>query len=116
MKFVRIRIANVTIEKVILANNFFLRLRGLLGRTFDGSFNGLLLKPCGDIHTIGMKYPIDVIFIDRENKVVGIRNSVKRNAPYIHGKGAKMTLELPAGFLVKNYVEVGSLCEIAACD
>jgi len=46
------------------------RLRGLLGR--DGLPHGhaLLIEPCNSIHTFFMRFPIDVLFLDREGQVV----------------------------------------------
>ena len=40
------------------------RRRGLLGRESLGATEGLLLTPCKAVHTIGMRFPIDLIFID----------------------------------------------------
>lgn len=44
------------------------RSKGLLGR--DGIEGAILIKPCKSVHTIGMRFPIDVAFCDREMTVV----------------------------------------------
>jgi uncharacterized membrane protein (UPF0127 family) len=44
------------------------RVRGLLGR--DGVDGGLVLRPCRSVHTIGMRFPIDVAFCDRDGRVL----------------------------------------------
>ena len=57
-----------------LATSFFQRARGLLGT--KASKEILLLLPCNDIHTVGMRYAIDVAFVDRRGTVVLARRDV----------------------------------------
>ena len=62
--------------KIELASSVFSRLRGLFGR---GEFEGvLLLTPCNDVHTFGMKRAIDVAFITRNGVVVEAYRNVGR--------------------------------------
>lgn len=58
------------LASVDVADSFGSRLRGLIGR--DGSDAALLLRPARSVHTIGMRYPIDVAHLDRELRVVRI--------------------------------------------
>ena len=71
-------------------------MRGLLGRKELPSGEGILLKPSGSIHTFFMRFPIDVVFLDRELRVVAIAPDVPpwrmRGA-----RGAKAVVELAAG-------------------
>jgi len=85
-----------TTFKVLVMNTFWTRLKGLLGSSGLEEGHGLLISPCHSIHTIGMKYPIDVIFLDKNYSVLKV---VKRLAPYRAASysGAAKTLELPAG-------------------
>jgi uncharacterized membrane protein (UPF0127 family) len=53
---------------VEVADSFGARLRGLLGR--DGVEGALVLQPARSVHTIGMRFPIDVAFCDRDLRVV----------------------------------------------
>ena len=46
------------------------RVRGLLGR--EGIEGGIVLRPCRQVHTIGMHFPIDVAFCDREGIVLRV--------------------------------------------
>ena len=48
------------------------RRRGLLGRESLGATEGLLLTPCKAVHTVGMRFPIDVAFCDREGYVLHV--------------------------------------------
>lgn len=55
-----------------VADTFFRRLKGLLGRRELPAGRGMLLKPANSIHTFGMKFAIDVIFVDREGRILKI--------------------------------------------
>lgn len=88
------------VPQVWRADTVWLRLRGLLGRprlAADGS-QALLIVPCSSIHTFGMRYPLDVVFLDRAWRVLGWR---ERLGPWRAAlcRGAAMTLELHAGAL-----------------
>ncbi|HLO94144.1 MAG TPA: DUF192 domain-containing protein, partial [Burkholderiaceae bacterium] len=55
---------------LIPARSFWQRLGGLLVRPRLGAGEGLLLKPCNSVHTCFMRYAIDVIYLDREGRVL----------------------------------------------
>jgi uncharacterized membrane protein (UPF0127 family) len=80
------------------AANPWTRLRGLLGRKpLEGAAQeGLLIEPCSSVHTFWMRYPLDLIFLDSNSRVVGICENV---APWSMraGRNADKTLELAAG-------------------
>lgn len=65
-------LANSTrvIKNVRRTTNFLERMRGLLGAREPGQDEGLLIDPCSSIHTFGMFYPIDVLFLDRQLHIV----------------------------------------------
>jgi uncharacterized protein len=50
------------------------RMRGLLGRKELDSSEGLLIEPCKQIHTLFMKFPIDALFLNKQNEIVAIEN------------------------------------------
>jgi uncharacterized protein len=73
------------------------RRRGLLGRAGLEPDHGMLIRPCSSVHTWFMRFPIDVVFLDRDGIVLRI---VARMGPWrlARGKnGAWQTLELAAG-------------------
>lgn len=72
------------------------RRRGLLGRDSLPSGGGLWIAPCEAVHTFGMRFFIDVLFLDRHRRVLKISHSVKpwRVAFCLR---AHSVLELPAG-------------------
>lgn len=89
----------VVATNVAIADSFLGRLRGLLARPQMKSDEGLLLFECDAVHTAGMRYPIDVAFLDADHTVV---RSISALQPWRIGAGgadAVHTLELPAGRL-----------------
>ena len=95
--------------RVALALGGIQRLRGLIGRPPLASGDGLLLRPCGGVHTCFMTYPIDVVFLDAEGRVEAIRPGLRpwRVTPMFAGVLA--TLELPEGTLAEAEVGPGDL-------
>lgn len=87
---------NNMIGDVYVADTFFTRLRGLIGRDPD-SFGGLLIKPCNQIHTCFMSRRIDVIYLDEYNKVIKTDENLPPFRFYGLVKGARSVLELSAG-------------------
>ena len=87
-----------------LADNPLKRMRGLLGRTGLEPGEGMLFRPAGSIHMFLMRFPIDVLFCDRDLVVVGVERDLHpwRTAGR---KGAKVVVELPVGGA--DGVEVG---------
>jgi uncharacterized membrane protein (UPF0127 family) len=79
-----------------LADTPLKRMRGLLGRSGLEPGEGMLFRPAGSIHMMFMRFPIDVLFCDRDLVVVGIEHDLK---PWktAKRKGAKAVVELPVG-------------------
>jgi len=72
------------------------RMRGLLGRAGLESDQGMLFRPAGSIHMMFMRFPLDVLFCDRDLVVIDVERDLKpwRTAGR---KGAKVVVELPVG-------------------
>jgi uncharacterized membrane protein (UPF0127 family) len=82
------------------------RRRGLLGRDGLVAGSALLLAPCRAVHTVGMRFPIDVVFVDDEGQVV---KAVSDIGPWriASARAATTTIELWAGALQATDVRVG---------
>ena len=81
------------------------RRKGLLGRDSLDPSAALVISPCSSIHTMFMRFPIDVIFVDRDGRAVRI---VKAMVPWrIAMARAHAVIELPAGSLGPRDVKVG---------
>jgi uncharacterized protein len=87
---------DVVCEHCLLAETALARLRGLLGRSGLSSGEGMLLRPASSVHTAFMRFAIDVVFLDGEDRVVKVAADVRpwRAAAC---RGARAVLELPAG-------------------
>ncbi len=83
--------------KLYLADRFFLRLKGLLGRKTLTPYEGMLISPCNQVHTFFMKFTIDVVFIDRNFKVVAVEECMKPGKISGLYKNAVYTLEVLGG-------------------
>jgi uncharacterized membrane protein (UPF0127 family) len=100
-------------SNLVKADNLFARLKGLLGRSALPQGEALLIKPCNGIHTFGMRFAIDAIFLDRENRVVGVTKDIKPNRlTRLYFKAASV-LELPAGTVDATSTAIGNEVEIA---
>jgi len=97
---------------VIKAHGWWTRLRGLLGRVSLPSNHGLWLKPCTSIHTVGMLFVIDVVFLDESNVVVGLTDRVPPFWFAIAPRGANSVLELSAGGIERYELTVGERLEM----
>lgn len=102
--------------KVRKADNFVTRLVGLLKRNTLGPEEALWLMPSKGIHTIGMKFPIDVVFLDKSNIVLGL---VSGMAPFrisaVRFRGYSV-VELPAGVIKKSRTEIGDQLDISLAE
>lgn len=95
MKIIQLHCAGRPPLTVYNASRYFLRLRGLIGRTLEG-VDGLLLTPCAQIHTFFMRFPIDAVYLDAAGKVLHIDRAVPPGRALGAVKGARRVLELPA--------------------
>lgn len=96
----------VVLERCAVADGFFTRLRGLLGRSGLEAGEGLLLSPSSSVHTAFMRFAIDVVFLDRARCVVGISPDV-RPWRLVGRRGARQVLELSAGQAHVRGIRVG---------
>jgi uncharacterized membrane protein (UPF0127 family) len=89
---------------------------GLLKRTQLAPEEALWLTPSKGIHTIGMKFPIDVIFLNKNCHVLGLISGM---APYrisgVHMRGYSV-IELPNGMIRKSRTEIGDQLEISLAE
>ncbi len=83
-------------EHCEIADTPLRRMRGLLGRSGLDAGQGMLFRPAGSIHMMFMRFPLDVVFCDRDLVVLGVERDLKpwRTAAR---KGAKVVIELPVG-------------------
>lgn len=97
----------VVAEDVRVADGVWSRFWGLMGRRSLPEGGGLLLRPSSSIHTAFMRFPIDVVFLDRELRVVKVAPEMKPFRAAAAFRGAHSALELNAGTAAKAQVEAG---------
>lgn len=92
---------------VTAAGSFFDRLRGLLGKEVLKQGEGLWITPCTSIHSFGMRFEFDALFIGQDRRVVGLYERFRRNRISRVFWKARGVLELPAGTIERTGTEVG---------
>jgi len=70
MKIINETKGTVLAENVIVANTFFGRIIGLLNRSEILPGEALLIRPCNSVHTFFMKFPIDVVFVSKDHRIL----------------------------------------------
>lgn len=79
-----------------MAVGFRSRLAGLAGLSRDEAGAGLLIPRCSSIHTFGMRFALDVLFLDGRGEVLAVRRSVRPRRFACHPRAAAV-LEIPSG-------------------
>lgn len=100
--------------ELAIAQTHWSRLRGLLG-TFEDDFRngyGLWIKPCRGVHTLAMRFPIDVVYLDRAGKVVHLEHDLQpwRFSPV--RMQAASVIELPSHTVARTETALGDRIEI----
>ena len=96
----------VVCPRCCIAKDPLTRMRGLLGRKQLAEGEGILLRPASSVHTWFMLFPIDVVFLDRDFRVLRV---VPRLGPWraVWRRGAAAVLELAAGECAARGLGVG---------
>ncbi|MBM3735260.1 MAG: DUF192 domain-containing protein [Acidobacteria bacterium] len=105
------RIRNVTRgtllgDKIDVADTSQKRRTGLLRHTGLGEGEGLLIVPCEAVHTFGMQFPIDVVYVNRKKRVVKTRPNMVRSRISLC-LSAHSVVELPVGVIASSRTERG---------
>ena len=101
------------LEHVEFANTFWKRFKGLQLRRSLPADTGMLITPCSSLHTCFMRFPIDVIMLNDDNVVVGIRTKVVPWRAVICNKGTVKVLEISASALT---LSIGMKLQVESTD
>jgi uncharacterized protein len=109
-----IRIFNQTRDQLLaehgeLARSFMARGRGLMGRVALPDSYALIIYPEWSIHTFFMRVPIDVLFVDRADRVVGLREAMPPSRPFagVSPLRGRYVIEMPAGVIANTGTVIG---------
>ena len=97
-------------DQIRVADTSLSRLVGLLGKRELAPGAGLLIIPSQAIHTVAMRFAIDVVFLDKQKKVLKIRPEIGKWRIAIK-MSARSVLELPVGTLARTQTVVGDQLE-----
>ncbi len=90
------------------ALDWFDRLRGMIGRRFTaGEFDAMVFPRCGAVHSWWMTMPIDLVFLDRESRVVRLRGNFRPWQLPAGCRRAVTVIELPAGTIERTACRIG---------
>lgn len=90
-----------------LASTFWSRLRGYLGRAEPRPGEGILLVDCNGIHTFGMRFALDIVFLDDKGKVLELVSALKPWRTPRRVRDASYVLEVPTGTIKISGTQVG---------
>lgn len=102
-------------DRADIADTSAKRRTGLLKHTGLEPGEGLWIAPCEAVHTIGMKFPIDVLFLDKKKKVLKIKPAMPRWRMAI-SLFAHSVLELPSGRAAETQTSAGDQLEFEKYD
>jgi len=94
-------------DNAIIAGSFLKRVKGLLGRRVFNYGQAIVLRPCNSVHTFFMRFPIDILFINRDNIVV---KAISGFAPFRFSPiclTSRFVIELPAGRIESTLTSQG---------
>lgn len=94
---------------IVRAKNWKEKLLGLIGKK---KAYPLLLQTRFGIHTFGLKFPIDILVLDKNNKIVKIKKSLKPNRIFLWNPIHDMVIELPEGFVNRQSLKMGDAVKV----
>jgi len=97
----------IVASQQIITKNPWQRMKGLLGVTEFPQGQSLVITHCQSIHMLFMKIPLDVIFCDREDRVVGLCLGIKPFSFSPIFLKASYAIEVPTGSIVASQTQVG---------
>lgn len=117
----KVEIRNISKESIIasrawVADSFFTRLKGLIGRKKLDEDEGLCIKPCKGVHTFFMRFSIDVVFVDKNGEVCEVVKGLKpyRVSKYI--SDTSYVIEFSEGMCEEINIEIGDKIELRRID
>jgi len=99
-------------DDAVIADTLSGRIKGLIGRKKLKGGEALVIKPCNSVHTFFMRFPIDLLFVDRQDRIVKIVQAIPPFRLSSISLGASYVIELPAGTINSSQTKVGDQISI----
>jgi uncharacterized protein len=96
-----------------VATNSWTRLKGLIGVRHLPDGDGILIRPCRGIHCMFMSIPIDVLYVDRNDRIIAVDEAM---APWRIGRiyfSSRYVIELPAGAIARTATAPGDHLQVS---
>lgn len=103
---------NLIAGDVQVAENYFSRNIGLLSRKSISSNEGLVIKPCFSVHTFFMKFPIDILFVNKKNEIIALYENVKPWKILPIHFSSRYVVELAVGQIAVNNICLGDIINL----
>lgn len=111
MKIINKKNNKIIADNLKIADNFFSRAKGLLGRTGLNKGEALKIIPCNCIHSFFMKFRFDAVFINKNNEVVSLIEDMQPGKVSSLYSSAYSVIELPSGVIKDSEIAVGDVLE-----
>lgn len=112
MRLVNTNNGQIIAESIEPATTFFARLKGLMFRKQLSDSDGLYLHPCKTIHTFFMKFPIDVLYLDHQWRIVGMDEKLRPGTTGGKFPGAVAVIELKSGSIRGKSIKKGQIVKL----
>ena len=113
-----LRVDNATrgttlVDRGRVANNYWTRLRGLIGVRRLDEGDGMAIIPCKGVHCMFMSIPIDVVYVTGDHRVEAVDHNMKPWAIGRNHRGVRYVIELPAGVAARTGTQPGDQLRVA---
>lgn len=99
-------------DRIGIADNTLSRFVGLMGRRSLAPGHGLLISPSSGVHTLWMRFSIDVLLLDANRRVLAVYGQLRPFRVTAISWKASSALELPAGTIASTNTQVGDLLQL----
>jgi uncharacterized membrane protein (UPF0127 family) len=103
------------IARAMVATSYWSRFWGLMAKRRPEDDTGLLIDPCTGVHTMFMRFSLDVVFLDREDRITKVVQDLRPFRASM-GKGGKKALEMPAGAATRAGLKAGDRLAFVPVD
>ena len=112
MKIIDVNKSCILADKIFLADKFLSRLMGLLSFKSLEKNQAMILRPANSIHTFFMRFPIDLLFVDKNNRIVKTVSCMRPFRATSICLKSQFVIELPAGTIDAKNTSIGDCLQI----